>query len=91
MKFTKHPKSNIDGDIINVINKAFLDLKATNLEFPPLRLHLLSTLKILKGKHKNVLVWGVARLAHPNTITLFSYVIGGNALKINRGLVESLA
>ncbi len=91
LKFTKHPKSNIDGDIINVINKVFLDLKATNLEFPPLKLHLLSTLRIRRSKHKNVLVQGVTKLAHPNTITFFSYVIGDNDLKINKGLLESLA
>ncbi len=89
LKFTKHPKSNINGNIINVINKVFLDLRATNLEFPPLQLHLLLALRNLKGKHKNVLLWGVAKLAHPNTITLFSYVIGGNALKSNKGLLES--
>jgi hypothetical protein len=91
LKLTKHPKSNIDGDIINVINKVFLDLRAINLEFPPLKLHLLSTLRNLKSKHKNVLVWGIAGLAPPNTITFFSYVIGDNDLKINKGLLESLA
>jgi hypothetical protein len=91
LKLTKHFKSNIDGDIINVINKVFLDFRATNLEFPPLKLHLLSALRILRGKHKNVLVWGIARLAHPNTITFLSYVIGDSALKSTNKLLESLA
>jgi len=81
----------MDGDIINVNNKVFLDLRATNLEFPPLKLHLLSALKIMRNKHKNMLVRGVARLAHPNTITFISYVISDNDLKINKGFLESVA
>jgi hypothetical protein len=50
LELKDHPKSIIDEDVINVIDKIFVDLKATTMEFPTLQMHLLSTLKVLRGK-----------------------------------------
>jgi hypothetical protein len=50
LEFKDHPKSTIDEDVIDVIDKVFSDLVATTVEFLPLQMHLLSTLKDLKGK-----------------------------------------
>jgi hypothetical protein len=51
------------------------------VEFPPLQLHLLSALKVLRSKQQNMLGQGVAKLAHLTTTTLFQYVVGVNGLK----------
>jgi hypothetical protein len=81
LEFKDHLKSTIDEDVIDVIDKVFSNLRATTLEFPTLQTHLLSTLKVLRGKQQNMLTRGVANLAHSTITTLFPYVTDDNALK----------
>jgi len=50
LKLKGHPKSTIDEDVIDVIDKVFFDLRAMTVEFLALQMHLLSTLRVLKGK-----------------------------------------
>jgi hypothetical protein len=88
LELKDHLKSTIDEDVIDVIDKVFSNLKATTVEFLALQMHLLSTLKFMKGKQQNMLTQGVANLAHPATTTLFPYIIGDNAFKRHKGLLE---
>ncbi len=89
LELIKRHESNTYGDIIDIIDKVSSNLKATTMEFPLLQLHLLSTLKVLKGKQHNILVWGVPKLAHLDTTTLFPYATSDNGLKSQRRLLES--
>ncbi len=50
LELKDHPKSTIDEDVIDVIDKIFSNLKATTMELPALQMHLLSTLRVLRGK-----------------------------------------
>ncbi len=50
LELKDHPKSTIDEDVIDVIDKAFSDLRATTMELPTSQMHLLSTLRVLRGK-----------------------------------------
>jgi hypothetical protein len=60
------------------------------VEFLALQLHFLLALRVLRGKHQNMLAL-VVNLAHLATTILFPYAIGDNALKRYKGLLESLA
>jgi hypothetical protein len=55
LELKDHLESTRDEDVIDVIDKAFFDLRATTMEFPTLQLHLLSTLRVLRGKQQNML------------------------------------
>jgi hypothetical protein len=50
LEFKDHLESTIDEDVIDVIDKVFSGLKATTVELPALQMHLLSTLRVLRGK-----------------------------------------
>ncbi len=43
-------ESTIDADVIDVIDKVFSYLRATTMELLALQMHLLSTLRVLRGK-----------------------------------------
>ncbi len=60
------------------------------MEFPLLQMHLLSTLKFLKGKQHNILVWGVPKLANLDTTTLFPYATSDNGLKSQKNCLNPL-
>jgi hypothetical protein len=49
LELKDHPESTIDEDVIDVIDKVFSDLRATTMELPTLQMHLLSTLRVLRG------------------------------------------
>ncbi len=88
LELKDHLESTIDEDVIDVIDKVFSNLRATTMEFPTLQMHLLSASRILRGKQENMLMQGVANLAHLATTILFPYTIGDNALKRHRGLLK---
>jgi hypothetical protein len=90
LELKDHPESTVDANVIDVIDKVFSNFKATTMELLALQMHLLSTLRVLRGKQENMLTWGVANLAHPTTITLFPYATSDNALKRHRRLLEPL-
>jgi hypothetical protein len=50
LELKDHPESTIDADVIDVIDKVFSYLRAITMELRALHMHLLSTLRVLKGK-----------------------------------------
>jgi hypothetical protein len=71
LEFKHHPKSTINEVLIDVIDKVFSNLKAMTVEFPTLQLHLLLALKVLRGKHQNMLARGCCELG---TLSYHSFI-----------------
>jgi hypothetical protein len=78
-------------NLIDSIDEIFTSIRSTAMEFPTLQLHLLSNLKVLRGKQQDLLARGVAGIEHPDFTSLFLAANGENSLKKHRGLLESLA
>jgi hypothetical protein len=50
--------------------------------------HLLSSLKVLKGKQQDMIAKGIVGLEHLNVNPLFPFAHGGNTFKRHRGILE---
>jgi len=55
-----------------------------------LQLHLLSSLKVLKGKQQNMIAKGIVGLQHMNVNPLFPFAPGGNTFKRHREILEPM-
>jgi len=66
LEFKVHPKSTINEDVIDVIDKVFFNLRAMTVEFLTLQLHFLLALRVLRGKHQNMLTRGCCELGTPS-------------------------
>jgi hypothetical protein len=53
-----------------------------------LQKHLLSSLKVLKGKQHDMLAQGIASLEHLNAESIFLIMPGDNSFKRHRGMLE---
>jgi hypothetical protein len=53
-----------------------------------LQTHLLFALKVVKGKQQDMIAKGVIGLNHLDTTPLFPSIIGDNALKRHKGMLE---
>jgi hypothetical protein len=58
-------------DLVELINQVFHDIKTIAIGILALQLHLLSRLKVLKGKQQNMIAQGIVGLEYPNIDPLF--------------------
>jgi hypothetical protein len=65
----------------------FDDIKSSAIEIPMLQLHLLSILKVLRGKQQDMIVKGIVGLEHHDLNHLFPSIPSDNTLR--RHLEES--
>jgi hypothetical protein len=79
------------SNLWDFIDKVFLKIKSITIHFLILQTHLLSTLKVVKGKQQDMIARSVVGLDHPNTTPLFPSIVGDNALKRHKGMLEFLA
>ncbi len=65
----------------DLIDQIFDDIKSSAIEIPMLQQHLLSTLKVLRGKRQEIIIRGIVGLEHPNLNSLFPSIPNDNTLK----------
>ncbi len=77
-------------NLIDLIDEVFTGIGSTTMEFPTLQLHLLSNLKVVRGKQQDLLARGIVRIEHHDFTLLFLATIDDNSLKRHRRLLASL-
>jgi hypothetical protein len=76
------------SNLWDLIDKVFLKIKFVTIDFPILQTHLLSTLKVVKGKQQDMIAKRIVGLDHLDTTPLFPSIVKDNALKRHRGMLE---
>jgi hypothetical protein len=66
-------------NLIDLIDEVFTGIGSTTMEFPTLQLHLLSNLKVVRGKQQDLLARGIVRIEHHDFTLLFLATIDDNS------------
>jgi hypothetical protein len=76
------------ADLGGLINQVFHDIKTIAIKIMVLQLHLFLALKVLKGKHQDMIATRIVGLEHPNLDPLFPFAPSDNTLRRDRRILE---